>query len=97
MRTFNVIVSYDISSDKRLKKVSKMLEKHGCRIQLSVFLLLDVTKNIIQELITQLIEIMDKNEDDIRIYKINLKESINLNNAINLKSPNIFIQGCENG
>jgi len=97
MRTFNVIVSYDISSDKRLKKVSKMLEKHGCRIQLSVFLLLDATKSTIEKIVLRLIKLMDKNEDDIRIYKINLKESINLNNAINLKSPNIFIQGCENG
>jgi CRISPR-associated protein Cas2 len=96
MKTFNVIIAYDITDDKRLKKISKLLQNYGCRIQLSIFLILDTTKSIIEKISLELIKLMDKNEDDIRIYKISLKDSISLNNAINLKSPTIFTEGCKN-
>ena len=32
-----IIVSYDISDDKRRRKVAKILEGHGYRVQFSVF------------------------------------------------------------
>ena len=35
-------------------------------------------------------EIIEKDEDDIRIYKIDINHSLNLKSGIDLKNPNIL-------
>lgn len=64
------VVSYDIPNDKRRRKVNKILEGYGRRVQYSVFECdLDETKTTRLEL--QLMQAIDEKEDDIRFYPLN--------------------------
>ena len=66
------IVSYDFSSDKRRSKFSKFLEKHGHRIQYSVFEIKN-SQRILQNIINEVkltYEPYFTNEDSILIYQI---------------------------
>jgi CRISPR-associated protein Cas2 len=63
------VVSYDITDDKRRRKVVKYLESYGVRVQYSVFeteLNQDQLKNLVKGLKKQI----KKEEDTIRIYPI---------------------------
>jgi len=91
MKRFDFVIGYDISSVKRLRKVAKLLEVVAIRIQYSVFIYPKVTKEELKELIDKLLEIIDKESDDIRIYQINIKHSLNLKSAIDLAYPKLFI------
>lgn len=90
MNKFNFLVCYDISCEKRLQKVAKTLEKVSIRIQKSIFFYGDAQKEEVKNLVEQLNEIIDKNEDDIRIYKIDVENSMHFKSAIDLKNPNII-------
>jgi len=63
------IVSYDIKNQKRLAKFARKIEKVGVRIQYSIFFV-RLTKEEMAEFALELSEIIDSNEDDIRIYEI---------------------------
>lgn len=78
------IISFDISNEKRLKKISKYLEQKSLRIQLSVFYT-KCTKNEIKNIINSLKKLMDSEDDDIRIYQIDSKNSIFLKNGIDIR------------
>lgn len=68
------LVTYDVSvSDKagrtRLRKVSKVCQNYGQRVQHSVFeCIVDNTQ--LTELKIKLLEIIDTNEDSLRVYNI---------------------------
>ncbi len=69
-----VVVSYDVDTTtpvgaKRLRKVAKVCESRGCRVQNSVF---EVIVNPAQlvELQTQLARVIDSDKDSIRIYRL---------------------------
>ena len=81
------IISYDIKNQKRLAKFSRKVEKIGVRIQYSVFFI-RLTKEEMAELALELSEIIDSNEDDVRIYEIE-DYGISLGCATNLEK--IFI------
>jgi len=90
MKKFNALICYDIADKKRLAKIARNLEKVSIRIQKSLFYYMDATVDDIK-MITMIIEnIIDDNEDDVRIYKIDKNSSINLQQGINLKKPNII-------
>ena len=64
------IISYDITSDKRRRKIAKELENYGVRVQYSVFEC-DLTMSRYKELYTKLIHLMDGCEEgSIRIYEL---------------------------
>lgn len=64
------VVSYDITNDKRRRKVVKVLEGYGRRVQFSVFECdLDDVKTSQMEL--RLLKEIDAQEDDIRFYPLN--------------------------
>ena len=64
------VVSYDITNDKRRRKVVKALEGYGRRVQYSVFECdLDATKA--NRLEKRLKAVIDEAEDDIRFYPLN--------------------------
>lgn len=64
------VVSYDIPNDKRRRKVSKLLEGYGRRVQFSVFECeLDEVK--CSQLELRLKREIDEQEDDIRFYPLN--------------------------
>ena len=90
MKRYNFIISYDISNDKRLRKIAKLLEKKAIRIQYSVFYLPNATKEELHNILNKLLKLYNEKEDDIRVY--NIKNSgINLASAINLDQPYNFI------
>ncbi|MCR5105801.1 MAG: CRISPR-associated endonuclease Cas2 [Eubacterium sp.] len=64
------LVSYDISSDKRRRKIAKELENYGKRVQYSVFEC-NISKGKYKKMYAKLLNLMDGDEDgNIRIYEL---------------------------
>lgn len=91
MQRYDFLVCYDISNIKRLRKISKLLEKVSIRIQKSVFFYQKASKNDIKTLVEKLNNILNEKEDDIRIYQVDILNSINRHNGISLKKPNVIV------
>ena len=62
-----VVISYDISEDKRRTKIHKILKSYGQWMQYSVFEC-DLTKTQYAKLRSRLSKIIKPNEDNIRFY-----------------------------
>jgi CRISPR-associated protein Cas2 len=61
------LVCYDIVSDTRRNRVSKLLQAHGLRVQKSVFeCMLD--ENQYQTLSGYIMRLVNKREDQVRFY-----------------------------
>ena len=91
MKRFNFLICYDIANKKRLSKVAKSLEKEAIRIQNSLFYYMDGSLDDIKEIVKTLEEIIDLQEDDIRIYKVDKYSSIHLKSGVNLQKPNLIV------
>ena len=89
MKIYNFLICYDISDDKRLKKVAKILEQNAIRIQKSIFFYHFGLNNELKTIIKSINDIIT-DDDDVRIYKIDINNSLSINSAINLKKPNII-------
>lgn len=64
------LVCYDISNPKRLRKVAKICEAHGVRLQKSCFQA-DVEDNEkFRKLITSIEQVMNKKKDSLIIYAV---------------------------
>jgi CRISPR-associated protein Cas2 len=87
MKKFNFLICYDISDVKRLVKVAKTVEKNAIRIQKSIFLLIDTSKEEMYEIVEAIENIINMKEDDVRIYKIDIHQSLHFNSAVDLKNP----------
>jgi len=83
------ILTYDIADKKRLAKISRYMEKNALRIQRSVYLCKQFSKENLYEILQYLAQIINSNEDDLRVYKIK-KGSINLSSAIDIDKATIF-------
>ncbi len=92
MKKFDFVLGYDIASPKRLQKVARLLEKVAIRIQYSLFIYLDVSKEELQLLVDELLELIDESEDDVRIYQVNAKRSIHLMSGFDLCYPKLFLR-----
>ncbi len=90
MKKYDFVIGYDISSPKRLAKVSKYLECYAMRIQKSIFLYPNVSKIELKARIDELTSLIDANHDDVRIYQIDTKHSLSINSAIDLQNPTII-------
>lgn len=86
----NYLICYDISDEKRLAKLAKLLEKEAYRIQKSIFLLLAPTHEEFVVLIDKIQTIIDTNVDDVRLYTIK-QSGYMLGSATNLSEPFLFI------
>lgn len=62
-----VVVSYDISSDRRRLKVMKIMEGFGERVQYSVFEC-RLTEGQVRELRRRLLRWVNPREDSVRFY-----------------------------
>jgi len=89
MRRYDFIITYDISDPKRLKKIAKLIEKDALRIQYSVYILYEATKEEVTALLEQVCKIYDEKYDDIRVYKIK-QRGIHMGAAIDLDNPFII-------
>lgn len=65
---YNVLVIYDITENKRRRKVNKVLESFGCRIQKSAFEC-KIDNYEFERLAKKLERIVNKDEDVMRIYR----------------------------
>jgi len=63
------LVTYDISSPKRWRKVYKTMHGYGRHVQLSVFLC-DLTPVRYQRLLTRLGELIQHDEDQVILVKV---------------------------
>lgn len=63
------LITYDIAHPRRLGRVFRCLKKEGVPMQYSVFAL-ETTPAKIGALIAKLAHLIDRNEDDIRAYRL---------------------------
>jgi len=91
MRQHDFVVCYDIADVKRLRKIAKCLEKHAFRIQKSVFFYPRASQANIFALVDELEKIIDEKDDDIRIYYVDIKNSIALESGIDLNNFNFIL------
>lgn len=84
------VICYDIADTKRLQKIAKCLEKYAFRIQKSVFFYPNASQENIIVLVDELNSLLDEEEDDIRIYRIDIKNSIALESGVDLDTFNII-------
>lgn len=93
------LVTYDVSTTdeggkKRLRRVAKICESRGQRVQKSVFEIL-VSPTELIELKHRLIQAMDLNKDSLRLYRLiepreNHIETYGVNDTIDVEAPLIF-------
>ena len=87
MKKFNFLICYEKSHEKRLPKVARVLERTSIRIQKSLFFYPEASKEDISNIVNDIEEIIKKDSDDVRIYKIDINSSIHFGSAIDLKNP----------
>jgi CRISPR-associated protein Cas2 len=63
------IIAYDIRNDQRRRRVAKVLEGHGERVQYSVFECL-LTANQFNALWEELGELLEPEQDSLRTYRL---------------------------
>lgn len=63
------LLAYDIANPKRLIKVHRTVKGYGMPLQYSVFLVV-ATANTLEELLSELDNIIDSKDDDIRVYPL---------------------------
>ena len=70
----DILVTYDVNTltkegRRRLRKVAKLCEGHGQRVQFSVF---ECTVSDMQKerLVARLLDVIDRDEDSLRIYQL---------------------------
>ncbi|MDC3415902.1 CRISPR-associated endonuclease Cas2 [Aquibacillus salsiterrae] len=94
-----VLITYDVSTissagRKRLRKVAKVCQNHGQRVQNSVFeCVVDSTQ--FTALKFELIDLIDENQDSLRFYQLgnnykNKVEHVGVKDALDLDEPLIF-------
>ena len=91
MKNFDFVIGYDIASPKRLQKVAKLLEKVAIRIQYSLFFYPKVSREVLEKLTSDILELIDEKEDDVRIYRVDSKRSLCLMSGFDLMYPKLFI------
>ncbi len=72
----DILVAYDVRTEiddgkRRLRKVAQICENYGQRVQFSVFEC-SVTQIQLEQIEHELTEIMDSDEDSLRIYLLHL-------------------------
>ena len=70
-----VVITYDISDEKRLQKVAKYLEGEGIRVQRSVFELYMSVRSA-NKIFNGIKSLIDKNEDKIFMFSFKDKEDV---------------------
>ena len=68
-QTAHWLVVYDIAHPRRLGRVFRRLKKEGVPVQYSVFAV-ETTAVKMGALVVQLAKLIDKDEDDVRAYRL---------------------------
>ncbi|WP_139693078.1 CRISPR-associated endonuclease Cas2 [Sporolactobacillus terrae] len=94
-----VLITYDVSTvtnvgQKRLRRVAKICQRYGQRVQNSVFeCIVDTTQ--FTSLKLELSDVIDKSTDSLRFYRLgknykNKVEHFGIKNSIDLEGPLLF-------
>ncbi|MGN7360352.1 CRISPR-associated endonuclease Cas2 [Paenibacillus sp. SAF-054] len=94
-----VLITYDVSTmsgagQRRLRRVSKICQDYGQRVQHSVFeCIVDATQLAILKM--KLLDVIDEEEDSLRIYQLgnnykNKVEHIGIKQSLDLEGPLIL-------
>jgi CRISPR-associated protein Cas2 len=67
----------DVEGERRLRRVAKIAEGHGVRVQYSVFELI-VNPHEVPQLLRRLELAIDHERDSIRIYRLGLAEPVSV-------------------
>ena len=67
--TFQIVVAYDITDDRRRYRVAKCLEGYGVRVNYSVFECVLKARKY-EKMKGELAKLIDKKEDSVRIYRL---------------------------
>lgn len=62
------VLCYDISCDRRRRKIAKLLEEHASRVQYSVFET-RLSKNALNRIVAQSLSLLSE-DDSLRVYTI---------------------------
>ena len=68
-RSLFVVVSYDISDDRRRTRVMKTLKNYGAHVQYSVFEC-DLKPQDLKRMQEQVKRLIDKRQDNVRFYRL---------------------------
>ncbi len=63
------LIAYDITSDRRRNKIAELLEKHGLRINLSVFEC-TLTFTEYENLLYEIYHLINHKKDTVKIYPL---------------------------
>lgn len=91
MKKFDFVIGYDVSSPKRLRQLAKLLESESIRIQYSLFFYPKQDQKALKCLVEKIVEIIDPEEDDVRIYRVDIARSMHLNSGVDLRYPKLSI------
>ena len=94
-----IVVTYDVSTispggQKRLRKVAKLCQNYGQRVQNSVFeCIVNSSQYVILK--NELIALIDENQDSIRLYRLgdnhrSKVEHFGVKDSLDLEGPLIF-------
>ena len=64
-----VVIAYDITSDKRRRKVEKAVKKYGGRVNLSVFECM-LTESQLEKLKSDILKLVDAKTDQVAYYTL---------------------------
>ncbi|WP_456383369.1 CRISPR-associated endonuclease Cas2 [Hydrogenimonas sp.] len=67
-----LLVAYDIPDDKRRRGIEKVLGGYGNRVNYSVFEIVEAGHTMKRRMREELLEILDKAEDSVRIYTLDI-------------------------
>lgn len=90
MTKIDFLITYDIACPKRLRKIAKTLEMYAYRIQKSIFFLPKATLTDMKNLTLKLESTINKNQDDLRVYQVNINNSLFLFSGIDLININLL-------
>lgn len=87
-----LIIAYDIAETKLRTKLSKFLEKHGIRLQFSVFQIANSSRilSIVTEKIERNFAKKFSKNDSVIIFYTNFEQTIRYGNAVDL-NKNLLI------
>ena len=77
---YDILVIFDISSDKKRRKLIKIVESYGGRIQESCFMMF-LNNTLHNKLLKKLFKLMDRDKninDDIRVFKFSNPAIVNI-------------------
>jgi len=82
------LVTYDVSNDKRLRRVFKLMRGYGDHIQYSVFRC-ELSDRERAELITRLADLINHHEDQVLLFPLGPAGGIREHEVYNLGQPYI--------